>query len=157
MTYDEALEQEAYECGIEIIENYGFKSSRIKGLYSDNIIALSDSIDNKKEKSCILAEELGHYYTTFGNILDQSNIESHKQELRARLLAYNKRIGLTGVINAYDAGCQSLFEMAEYLDVTEDFLKDALEAYRGKYGEYTTIDNYIVYFEPSLGVMKIIQ
>ena len=42
--------------------------------------------------------------------------------------------------------------MAEYLEVTEPFLKDTLEAYRLKYGQYTTIDNYIIYFEPNLYV-----
>ena len=46
-------------------------------------------------------------------------------------------------------GYKSLYdEMADYLDVTEDFLKDALKSYRRKYGIYTEIDNYIVFFEP---------
>ena len=34
------------------------------------------------------------------------------------------------------------------------FLKDALERYRQKYGMYTAVDNYIIYFEPGLGVVK---
>lgn len=34
------------------------------------------------------------------------------------------------------------------------FLKDALERYRQKYGMYTVVDNYIIYFEPALGVVK---
>ncbi len=74
------------------------------------------------EKSCILAEELGHHYTTVGNILDQSSVSNRKQELRARMWAYNKLIGLMGIIKSYEHGCQSYHEMAEYLDVTEEFL-----------------------------------
>lgn len=44
--------------------------------------------------------------------------------------------------------------MADYLDVTEDFLKDALESYRRKYGIYTEIDNYIIFFEPWISIMR---
>lgn len=44
--------------------------------------------------------------------------------------------------------------MAEYLEVTEEFLKDALKRYHQKYGVCTTVDNYIIYFEPALGVVK---
>lgn len=44
--------------------------------------------------------------------------------------------------------------MAEYLDVTEEFLSDALESYRKKYGTCKAIDNYIVYFEPHLGILE---
>ncbi len=149
--------QEAYNCGIEILEKYNFRSPRIKGLYCDNIIALNCSIQTKKEKACILAEELGHYYTSYGDILDQSAVNNRKQEYRARLWAYNKLIGLTGIIRAYEYGCHNLYSMADHLDVTEEFLHDAIKYYRGKYGEYTTLDNYIIYFEPHLGVFKLIQ
>ena len=47
---------------------------------------------------------------------------------------------------------QNLHEMAEHLDVTEEFLKDALDAYLLKYGKCTVVDNYMVFFEP-LGVV----
>mgnify|MGYP003379396717 FL=1 len=113
-----------------------------------------EKIETSAEKSCILAEELGHHYTTVGNILDQSSVSNRKQELRARMWAYNKLIGLIGIIKSYEHGCQSYHEMAEYLDVTEEFLRDALEKYRQKYGVCTTVDNYIIYFEPGLGVVK---
>ena len=42
-----------------------------------------------------LAEELGHHYTTVGDILDQTNVSNRKQERLARVWAYNRRIGLT--------------------------------------------------------------
>lgn len=61
----------------------------------------------------------------------------------------------TFYILSYEAGCSSLFDMAEYLDVTEEFLSDALESYRKKYGTCKAIDNYIVYFEPHLGILEI--
>lgn len=45
---------------------------------------------------------------------------------------------------------------AEYLGVTEQFLYDALKCYKQKYGIYTKIDNYIIYFEPCLGVFQLV-
>ena len=126
--------------------------SGLKGLYYNGCIAIEQGLSSN-EKSCILAEELGHHYTTVGNILDQSSVSNRKQELRARMWAYNKLIGLMGIIKSYEHGCQSYHEMAEYLDVTEEFLRDALKRYHQKYGVCTTVDNYIIYFEP-LGVVK---
>ena len=119
-------------------------------------IAINHTLTTNAEKNGILAEELGHYYTTHGNILNTQNVSDIKQEQRARLWAYNKLIGLQGIITAYKHGCTSLHEMAEFLEVTEEFLNDSLTAYRQKYGCYTKLDNYIIYFEPALGVLEII-
>lgn len=117
-------------------------------------ITLRKDIDTTTEKSCILTEKLGHYYTTTGNILDQSVVMNRKQEYRARLWVYNKRIGLNGLISAAKAGCQSQYEIAEYLDVTEEFLNEALAAYRQKYGLGKLVDNYWICFIPSLQIYE---
>ena len=45
-------------------------------------------------------------------------------------------------------------EMAEFLDVPEDTLQEALNYYHHKYGICTILDNYVIYFEP-LGVLEI--
>lgn len=84
-----------------------------------NRIAIHKGLTTSVEKACVLAEELGHHYTTYGNILDQSDTSNRKQELRARAWAYNKQIGLLGLIRAYEHGCRNRFEIAEYLEVTE--------------------------------------
>lgn len=128
--------------------------SEAKGLCKGNKIGINNAIDTSAEKSCILAEELGHYYTTVGDIIDQSNTTNRKQELRARLWAYNRQIGLRGIIKTFEHGCGNMHEMAEYLDVTEDFLQEAIVAYRNKYGICTEFDNYIIFFEPHLAVLK---
>ena len=31
---------------------------------------------------------------------------------------------------------------------------EALERYRNKYGTYASVDNYIIYFEPYLGILE---
>ena len=150
MTYEKLLD-EAQSEGLIVKEKYipGYGGRIYK-----NRIAIHNEIRTSSEKSCVLAEELGHYYTTVGNILDQSSVSNRKQELRARMWAYNRQIGLLGIIKSYEHGCRNLYDMAEYLEVTEEFLKDALERYRQKYRMYTAVDNYIIYFEPGLGVVK---
>ena len=126
------------------------------GLIRGSHIAIRKDIETQAEKSCVLAEEIGHYRTSSGTILDQNKEESRKQEYRARLYGYNLKIGLTGLISAYEAGCGNLCEMAEYLDATEEYLKEAIDCYKSKYGLCTSIDNYIIYFEP-LAVIKLIS
>ena len=148
MTYEE-LQVQHNDLNIIEMDLSGVKD--LKGLYFNENIAIEKSL-TQKEKACVLAEELGHHFTTSGNILDQTKVENIKQEQRARMWAYNKQIGLHGIITAYRRGCRSVHEMPDYLDVTEEFLQDALEAYRLKYGHYVNVDNYTIYFEPYLTV-----
>ena len=126
------------------------------GLIRGSRIAIRKNIETQAEKSCVLAEEIGHYHTSSGNILDQSRAENRKKEYRARLYGYNLKIGLAGLIRAYEARCRDRYEMAEYLDVTEEYLEEAIDCYKAKYGLYTSVDNYIIYFEPFV-VIKIIS
>lgn len=150
MTYEDLLLEVEKE-GIEYFENNYI--GKMKGLYIDNTITLNSNIDTEAEKKCILAEELGHHFTSYGNIIDQSKIENRKQERIARAWAYDRLIGINGLINASKYGCKSKYEIAEYLNVSEQFLEDAVTYYREKYGLYYEIDNYIVYFNP-LGVIE---
>lgn len=123
---------------------------RIKG----KRIAIRQSIPTLSKKADVLAEELGHYYTSTGDILDQSDVNHRKQERTARLWGFNKRIGLAGIVNAFKANCRNAYEIAEYLDVSEESLKEALEYYRQIYGCGTVVDTYYIRFEPYLQVYK---
>lgn len=102
----------------------------------------------------MLAEELGHHYTTVGNILDQSDTGSMKQERKARLWAYNKLIGLSGIIQGYKAHCRNRHELADCLHVSEEFLQEAIDCYRNKYGTSVELDGYLIVFDPSLAVIE---
>lgn len=125
------------------------------GLIQGKRIAIRKNIKTQAAKSCVLAEEIGHHCTTTGNILDQNDTMNRKQEYRARLYGYNLRVGLIGIIQAYEACCRNLHEMAEYLDVPDAYLADVIDCYRSKYGQYVAVDNYMIYFIPQLAVMKI--
>lgn len=149
MKYDVLLNDANTE-GLKIKERpFHTYDGRIKG---NNIYLRKDM--NTAEKTCVLAEELGHHHTSVGNILDMNDVRNRKQERQARLWGYNKLIGLTGIIKAFQAGCQSRHEMAELLDVTEEYLQECIDCYRDKYGVCTEVDNYIIYFIPRLAVME---
>lgn len=153
MTYEE-LQMQHHK--INIVEMDLSEVNGLKGLCCDGNIAIEKSMSSA-EKSCILAEELGHHYTSSGNILDQTRTSNRKQEYRARLYGYNLKIGLMGFVRAYEAGCRNLYEMADYLDVTEEYLKEAIACYTSKYGRCVAIDNYAICFEPWLAIAKITE
>lgn len=156
MTEYEKLLTNADDNNVDVYDNYNFRNTRFKGLYCNGTVAISDEL-TRSEKSCILAEELGHHYTSSGNILDMSVTANRKQEYHARFWAYNRLVGLQGIIACYKANYLAINEMAEYLDVTEEFLKEALECYRSKYGTAKQIDNYIIGFEPNLYVIELFE
>ncbi len=124
----------------------------LKGVYKNGKIIIDDKL-TRTEKACILAEELGHHYTSTGNIIDQSVIRNRKQERVAREWAHKKLMPLTSIVEASKEGIRNRYELAEFLGVTEDFLEEALEQYRGKHGAFAEHEEYIICFEP-LGVLS---
>ena len=86
MTDKEQLEQEACDNGITV-DYVDFKSDRLCGLYVDGSIAIKEGMISSKTADTI-AEELGHHYTSVGNILKQDTINARKQERTARLWSY---------------------------------------------------------------------
>ena len=151
----EELNQQAYEQGV-LVKEVCLRSNS-DGLYKNKKIAINKSkLSTIPEKTCVLAEELGHYYTSYGNILDLSDINNARQEYQARLYAYNELVGLYGLINAWKATCRSRHEICDYLNVTETFFDDALECYKNKYGVYTIVDDYIIIFQPNLNIRKLL-
>ena len=82
-------------------------SKRLDGLYIDNHIALDSQLKTTAEKTAILAEEIGHHFTSVGDITDLKDAGSRQQELDARLWGYNRLIGLRGIIRAFEHHCQN--------------------------------------------------
>ncbi|WIV11382.1 ImmA/IrrE family metallo-endopeptidase [Proteiniborus sp. MB09-C3] len=145
MTYEE-LVLEAENEGIEILENNRIVG--MKGLYVDNTITLNSNLKTTIEKKCILAEELGHHYTSFGNIIDQSKVPNRKQERKARAWGYERIVSIQKLIDASKYGIRNKYELAEYINVTEEYLENVLSYYKEKYGLYYQFNNHIIYFDP---------
>lgn len=152
MTDKEKLEQFAYDEGVTI-DYVDFSSERLCGLYVDSSIALKKGMALEKTTD-ILAEELGHHFTTAGNIIEMKDASDIKQEQHARLYAYNLRIGLTGLLRAFKAHCQTPYDIAKYLEVSEEFLLEAVGRYRQIYGTGCMVGNYYIRFEPNLQILS---
>lgn len=150
MSYENLL-KEADSLGIYVSEER--MNSKIKGLYSDSVIWLNKHLSTNNERYTVLAEEIGHHYTTTGDILDQKQLQNVKQENRARNWAYEHTIPITKIIEAHHEHITNKFELAEYLGVTETFLESALISYANRYGDHVKVNRYTVSFSP-LGVVE---
>lgn len=150
MNYETLLKEADSQCLVVKEKPLRANNGRIKG----RRIAIKKDISTT-EKACVLAEELGHHYTTVGNILDQTDTGNRKQERRARLWAYRRAFDLIDLIGAYKHGCRNRYEVADFLEVTEEFLLEAINTYKEKYGICTTVEQYIIYFDP-LVVMELL-
>lgn len=151
MKYEKLLVK--YQGAVKIKEKplkYG-----LKGLYRDGKVLIDSNIETDSEKACILCEELGHHYTSYGDILDQEDIRNVKQELKARAWAYERLVGIVDLINAHRRCIKGNYALAEFFNVPEWFLIDAIEYYKRKYGTGYKIDNYIICFEPRFGVIEL--
>lgn len=150
MSYEDLL-IEADNTGLIVKEkNLTYNDGRLKG----KRIAIRKNIPTLVKKACVLAEEIGHYHTTTIDILDQSSIANRKLERAGRIWAYDKQIGLSGIIQGYRNHCHNRYELAKCLEVSEDFLQDAIKYYCEKYGTAVQIDGYTIIFEPYLAVME---
>ena len=98
------------------------------GLYADGCVRINQDMPTNR-KACVLAEEVGHYETSSGDILDQTDTGNRKQELTARKWAYNKVVPEEKISEAISAGYTEVWEIADHLDVDEKFLREALKYY----------------------------
>lgn len=150
MTYEELIDENP---NVNVMDRR-FNSDNIKGLYCNGNIAINDNIETSAERMCILAEELGHHYTSFGTIIDMQDTSNRKQEHLARYWAYSKLITFDALIDAFDKGCRNLYEYAEHIGVTEQFLVDAMEQFKLKYGYYKKVGDYTFIFYPNYDIIK---
>lgn len=122
----EALMAE-YDDRLDISEH---KMKKHEGLYGDSTIWINEDIQTTVRKTAVLAEEIGHYHLTVGDITDQTKIENQKQELKARKWGARKIISDEAIIDAAMHGYREPYEIAEYLNVDEKLLKEYLQ-YKG--------------------------
>ena len=153
MNYEDLLNEYAGED--LIIKEKPLQSSN--GRIFNNRIAIRHDMSTV-DKTCTLAEELGHYFTTTGDIIDQTDVSNRKQEHRARMWAYAKLLPLQFFVLAFKHGCRSVHETAEFLGVSEEFLIECINAYYSKYGTFIEYGEYLFIFsETWLNISTIIK
>lgn len=152
MTTHERLIQEATFFDIEVIYD-DIPVDALKGFCCHNTIVLDKSLSTTAEKTCVLAEELGHHHLTAGCILDESSVANAKQERQARNWAHEKMVPISSIIDAYEMRINTREDFADHLGITEEFLEQAIRHYEVKHGNRLELDEYVIVFSP-LGIMK---
>lgn len=82
-----------------------------------------------------LAEEIGHWETTAGDIHTESTFYDQKQELDARRFGYMAIVSLDGLIDCFKKGITTPWDIADYFECDVDYVWNALDTYKIKYGE----------------------
>ncbi|MGS0667723.1 toxin [Staphylococcus arlettae] len=129
------------------VEEVNFLPSFQSGCYMNGKIYIKHNISNIR-KAEVLFEELGHREKTYGNILDQSKWINRKFENYAVRHGYESALPLRIIIEAYHYGISNLYELAEYVELSEEYIIKVIEFYKKKYGLSTYFNGHVIMFEP---------
>lgn len=149
MSYERLMREYSY---IKVVEDSKMPI-RLGGLCKNNVIYINQLL-NMYNKHSVLAEEIGHYETTYGDITDQSIVRNRQLENVARRWAYRKIVSLDKIIECYLEGHTTLYDMCNHLEITPTFLKKSIDYYIMRFGVCKTHGEYVVSFEP-LNVQKL--
>jgi len=128
MTIYETLENTAFEQGILVTQKFLDARSRYHGLFIEvngQPVILINRHRTTAEKTIALMEELAHFESTSGNILDQSKVENRKSESYARARLYKNL--LPAVQSAIRAGSVFHWEVAEEADIPHETLGEIID------------------------------
>ncbi|MBH4578881.1 ImmA/IrrE family metallo-endopeptidase [Staphylococcus aureus] len=123
------------------------------GVCTDFVILIDKNLSETR-KAEVLYEELAHHKLTYGNILDQSKWINRKFENYARRHGFISAVPLREIVEAYNYGVRNLYELSEYLQLSEEYILEAIEQYKKIYGIGTHYGEYSITFEP-LRVFKL--
>ncbi|MCH4384193.1 ImmA/IrrE family metallo-endopeptidase [Staphylococcus haemolyticus] len=117
------------------------------GFYINGKIYINSNLSETR-KAEVLYEELAHHKLTYGNILDQSKWINRKFESYARRHGYEAALPLRIIVEAHHYGVSSLYELADYVQLSEEHVLEILEHYKQKHGIGTHYGDYSITFEP---------
>ncbi|MBM0826181.1 ImmA/IrrE family metallo-endopeptidase [Staphylococcus epidermidis] len=117
------------------------------GLYINGKIFINSNLSETR-KTEVLYEELAHHKLTYGNILDQSKDINRKFENYARRHGYEAALPLRIIVEAHNYGVSNLYELAEYVQLSEEYIVEILKHYKNKYGIGTNYGEYLITFDP---------
>lgn len=116
-----------------------------KGMIYGSTVYLNPNQEYEELNSTV-AEEIGHYLTSSGDIIEQDSLEKRKQEQKARDTGATLLVTPGDIIECFESGCISVWECAEHLSITEKTFKAAIKFYARKYDGIKTEDKYTILF-----------
>ena len=120
--------------GIAVLHD-NIPTPRLKALYCEDeaggaTIILDHSLSSSAVRErCVLAEEIGHYYTAQGTALtkaiktERDRSQIRRNEHRAARWAATKLIPLGKFLDALISGIEQPHELAEHFGVTEEYIR----------------------------------
>lgn len=141
-----------YERLMKAYDNIKFKEvshlpAKLDGLLVADTIFLNNDLD-PHEKNAILGEEIGHYYTVESRITNYENMSEYKYELKGRRMGYEINVSISKLIECYELGLSSVYEVSCHLELPENYIWDALYHYEVKYDNSLLVDDYQFVFNP---------
>lgn len=127
--------QKITDAGIMVDESSLNADDNLDGLYAahgDKQIIFINSHRALVQKTIAIFEELGHQFYTCGNIMDQSDTKNRKQEQIARSKAYKMLANPMTIQALFTQGYSLPWELAEALDLPQDFIEDAVQYFQRK-------------------------
>ncbi|WP_426429120.1 ImmA/IrrE family metallo-endopeptidase [Staphylococcus equorum] len=129
-----------------IYDNYSLDGD-FHGVYADGIVAIDKNLTSNSKLE-VLCEEIAHSRITYGNILNQEDLFFRKFEIKARRLGNELAMSLSDIIDAFKNGVKNIFEMANFLEVSEKHVNECLTHYKQKYGLSKKYGEFLIQFEP---------
>lgn len=108
------------------------------------------------DKKVVLMEEFKHMMTSYGVILNSDDSDDVKQENKARSLAYKELITMDDLFEWYQKGDTTEFELAEDLDLPQEFVHNAIQYFKTSYDQPIQLDNgYIATINDTIQFYKV--
>jgi len=120
----------------------------LSGIYTSFHGILLNANLTQNEYHSVLAEEIGHYETTAGDIIDLTNVQNKKLEIIARRWGYKKIVTLDDLIECYEKYITTVEEICAHLEIVPDFLEECLVHYRQQYGQDVFYEDYLIILDP---------
>ncbi len=117
------------------------------GFYINGKIYINSNLSETR-KAEVLYEELAHHKLTYGNILDQSKDINRKFENYARRHGYEAALPIRIIVEAHHYGVSNLYELAQYVQLSEEHVLEILKHYKNKYGIGTHYGEFLITFDP---------
>lgn len=138
---------------VPILECDLYKNTGLEGLYADGHILLEKKM-NTKNKKVVLMEEYHHSAYSHGNILDEKPINNKKQENFVRRKNFEALFTSSMIIEGYKMGFNSFHEVADYYELPESFIRDAIEHYQNKHGLMWDCGQNLIYLGNGIEIFK---
>lgn len=121
------------------ISIYNFKMKKAKAVSTPGAIGIDESkMQNHSEFNVCLAHELGHQFKNAFYDISSTFETRERQEMRATRWAVNELVPVNELLIAFKSGHTEVYDLAEYFNVTEEFIRNAFYIYETS-GEFENI------------------